>query len=230
MPIFVAHVSHELRTPLTSLVGFIETIQGPAKDDAEKVEHFLGIMHGQAERMRRIVADLLSLSRIELREHAPPKDRVDLGRILGNVVESLILTAGNKKMTIRLALPPSIPSIAGDQEQLTQLFQNLIDNAIKYGREGTPITVTVSCPPDSSRLTVRVADCGEGIAQQHLPRLTERFYRVDSARSRSLGGTGLGLAIVKHVVNRHRGFLEVTSEVGKGSSFIAHLPIGRPSA
>ena len=222
---FVAHVSHELRTPLTTLVGFIETIQGPARGNVEETDRFLDIMHEQAERMRRIVADLLSLSRIELLEHAPPTGQADLSRILTHIGEALALTAGKKGMSIRLEIADDLPAIPGDPDQLTQLFQNLMDNAIKYGRSGTPVTVTAK-PTASGMIEIRVADCGEGISPQHLPRLTERFYRVDSARSRRLGGTGLGLAIVKHIVNRHRGFLDISSQQGKGSTFTVQLPAG----
>jgi two-component system, OmpR family, phosphate regulon sensor histidine kinase PhoR len=244
---FVANASHELRTPLSTLVGFIETLRGPASDDEEARAKFLAIMHEQANRMARLVADLLSLSRIELNEHSVPTGRVELLRLLGQVVDGLALKAEQRGMTIELAPAAelaALPPVAGDADELAQVFQNLIDNAIKYGRAGTPIRVTASLVepapagaapsgtqaggipgrPPRRRIAIAIADRGEGIAREHLPRLTERFYRVDAARSRDLGGTGLGLAIVKHIVSRHRGRLEVDSETGKGSVFKVLLP------
>lgn len=223
---FVANASHELRTPLATLLGFIQTLQGPAKDDAEARARFLVIMREQAERMSRLVHDLMSLSEIELREHTPPETAVDLRQLLVSVAETLKLTAAAKEMTIEVKAEPDLPSVVGDRDELVQVFQNLIDNAIKYGRPDTPIEVLVK--RDSGRrgpaLAISVRDHGAGIPREHLPRLTERFYRVDSARSRVLGGTGLGLAIVKHIVNRHRGSLQIDSTVGEGSCFTVLLP------
>jgi two-component system, OmpR family, phosphate regulon sensor histidine kinase PhoR len=220
---FVANVSHELRTPLSSLLGFVETLRGPARDDKDAQDKFLAIMHEQAERMSRLIEDLLSLSRIEMDEHTRPRGRVDLRHVLGNVKDMLSIKAAARRMRIELDIPESAGPVPGDADQLTQVFQNLIDNALKYGREGTAVEVTVARPSERE-LSVSVTDHGEGIAPQHLPRLTERFYRVDAARSRQLGGTGLGLAIVKHIVNRHRGHLTVDSRLGEGSRFSVTLP------
>jgi len=234
---FVANASHELRTPLATLLGFIETLRGPARDDAEAGERFLAIMQDQASRMARLIEDLLSLSRIELNEHVMPRDRVDLGPLLHNVVEALELRAGERRIRIRLALPPELPEVLGAHDEIAQVFQNLVDNAIKYARPATEITIgahTVQRPHLDSNVSsagfvsVAVRDHGEGIAREHLPRLTERFYRIDAARSREMGGTGLGLAIVKHILNHHRGFLEVESTLGVGSVFTAFLPIAGP--
>jgi two-component system, OmpR family, phosphate regulon sensor histidine kinase PhoR len=234
---FIANVSHELKTPISTLIGFIETLRGPAKGDLEAHERFLGIMQEQAGRMSRLVADLLSLSRIELNEHARPSGGVDLTEIIGRVANALSLRAAERNMKIELPVGPMGRAV-GDGDELTQVFQNLIDNAIKYGRPGTSVTVSAARIADpgevrarlpglrraKAMIAVAVADRGEGIAREHIPRLTERFYRVDAARSRDLGGTGLGLAIVKHVVNRHRGSLEIESVPGEGSVFTVYLP------
>ncbi|XKH36037.1 sensor histidine kinase [Azospirillum doebereinerae] len=243
---FIANASHELRTPLSSLLGFIETLRGPARDDAEAQERFLSIMHDQASRMTRLVNDLLSLSRIELDEHMPPNGRVDVAEELENVIAALELKAAQRRIRLRLDAPEDLPRVVGDEDQLTQVFQNLVSNAIKYTREDTDVRVSVALVdgatvgftglPTSVRrggqggrggtamVSVSVRDRGEGIARTHLPRLTERFYRVDAARSRAMGGTGLGLAIVKHILNRHRGRLTIESEVGTGSAFTVYLP------
>jgi two-component system phosphate regulon sensor histidine kinase PhoR len=229
---FIANASHELRTPLTTLTGFIETLRGPAREDAEARERFLAIMHEQAARMIRLVEDLLSLSRIELNEHVMPQGRVALGPLLRHLADTLELRAGEHGMGIQLDLPPDLPEVLGDRDELAQVFQNLVDNGIKYGRAGSDITVVAatgdrpSYSGDSGGspfVSVAVRDCGEGIAREHLPRLTERFYRVDTARSREMGGTGLGLAIVKHILNRHRGFLDIQSTPGTGSVFTVFL-------
>jgi two-component system, OmpR family, phosphate regulon sensor histidine kinase PhoR len=229
---FIANASHELRTPLATLAGFIETLRGPARDDAEARERFLAIMGGQATRMARLVEDLLSLSRIELNEHVPPQGGVALAPVLDHLAQALELRAAERDMRIRLALPSDLSDVQGDRDELAQLFQNLLDNAIKYGRAGSEITVGAETVMRASTnggrvpvsyVSVAVRDRGEGIAREHLPRLTERFYRVDTARSREMGGTGLGLAIVKHIVNRHRGFLEIDSAQGEGSVFTVFL-------
>jgi two-component system phosphate regulon sensor histidine kinase PhoR len=229
---FIANASHELRTPLATLIGFIETLRGPAREDAEARERFLAIMHGQASRMSRLVEDLMSLSRIELNEHVMPRDRVALSPLLRQIAETLELRAGERDIRIRLAVPPDLPDVLGDRDELAQVFQNLIDNAIKYGRSGSEIMLqaeTASRPTrgssssENAMVCVAVCDQGEGIPREHLPRLTERFYRVDTARSREMGGTGLGLAIVKHILNHHRGFLEVESTPGVGSVFTVFL-------
>ncbi len=229
---FIANASHELRTPLATLSGFIETLRGPARDDPEAGERFLAIMSGQAARMGRLVEDLLSLSRIELNEHVPPRGRVSLTPLLDHLADALQLRAGERGMQIRLDLPADLPDVQGDRDELAQLFQNLLDNAIKYGRAESEITVDAETSMRAAAnpergpgafVAVAVRDRGDGIAHEHLARLTERFYRVDTARSREMGGTGLGLAIVKHIVNRHRGVLEIDSRVGEGSVFTVFL-------
>ena len=220
---FVANVSHELRTPLSSLLGFVETLRGPARKDPEAHESFLAIMHEQAERMSRLIEDLLSLSRIEMEEHSRPRVPVDMRLVLAKVEDMLAMKARERGMRIETSTPNDLAAVPGDADQLTQVFQNLVDNAIKYGRDDSPVEISV-VQSEADEIAVTVTDHGEGIPREHLPRLTERFYRVDAARSRQLGGTGLGLAIVKHIVNRHRGRLDVASEVGKGSNFTVFLP------
>jgi two-component system phosphate regulon sensor histidine kinase PhoR len=229
---FVANVSHELRTPLATLIGFIETLRGAAREDAQARDRFLGIMHDQTSRMSRIVRDLLSLSRIEEDEHTPPTARIALAPILNSVADALVLQARAKNIAIVVDAPAELPPVIGDADQLAQVFQNLIDNAVKYGRPHTKVRVTARPAQRPGRIpaglqtmvAVAVADEGEGIPREHLPRLTERFYRVDAGRSRQLGGTGLGLAIVKHIVNRHRGALTIESKIGRGSLFTVYLP------
>jgi len=223
---FVANAGHELKTPLASLVGFIETLLGAAHDDAVARERFLGIMRGEAGRMTRLVDDLLSLSRIELNEHVAPTSPVALPPLIEQVADALELRAAERGMRLILAVPEGLPDVYGDEDELAQVFQNLIDNAIKYGKPQTEIVVSAVVDrraAANSLVRIAVADQGEGIASEHLPRLTERFYRVDTARSRELGGTGLGLAIVKHVLNRHRGRLEIASTPGVGSTFTVCL-------
>lgn len=230
---FAANASHELRTPLATLVGFIETLRGPAREDDAARERFLAIMAEQAARMTRLVDDLLSLSRIEMNEHSAPTKPVDIAAVIGTVADALEQRAAARDMQISLQLPPDLPAALGDADELAQVFQNLLDNAIKYGAKGTQIEVTAGPSPrllpgtrpgDRGALAIAVRDHGQGIAREHIPRLTERFYRVDAARSRLLGGTGLGLAIVKHIVSHHRGALEIDSALGEGSVFTVHLP------
>ncbi len=234
---FVANASHELRTPLAAILGFVETLRGPARDDADARERFLGIMHEQASRMSRLVADLLTLSRIELHEHTRPEGRCDIGAVVRRVVTGLELQAMQRSMRILLDLPEALPPVAGQEDELAQIFQNLVDNALKYGRDGTAVEISGRISERAASETepeagaqsgrsvcIAVRDHGDGIAREHLPRLTERFFRVDTARSRRLGGTGLGLAIVKHMVNRHRGTLTVDSTPGEGSVFTVCLP------
>jgi len=221
---FVANASHELRTPLSTLVGFIETLQGPAADDEEARVKFLAIMQQQASRMARLVEDLLSLSRIEMNEHLPPTTPIGVVNVLRHVGQTLEMKAAARGMTIDYDIDDEQARVVGDADELAQLFQNLIDNAIKYSKPDTAITIGVG-PSRRFRdgVAIQVRDRGEGIARTHLPRLTERFYRVDTARSREMGGTGLGLAIVKHIINRHRGQLEIDSEIGEGTVFTVHL-------
>jgi two-component system phosphate regulon sensor histidine kinase PhoR len=227
---FVANASHELRTPLASLIGFIETLRGPAADDAEAQQRFLGIMDEQAQRMQRVIADLLSLSRIEMSEHQPPETMLFLPPLLERIaagMEPMLAAAGTR---IELSVPLNLPSVAADADQLAQVFTNLLDNAIKYGKRGGQIKLTAAPAGADPRLEpngvmISVADNGAGIPRAHIPRLTERFYRVDKGRSRAVGGTGLGLAIVKHVVNRHRGRLLIDSAEGEGTVFTVWLPL-----
>jgi len=225
---FVANAGHELKTPLASLVGFIETLLGAARDDAAARDRFLGIMRGEAGRMSRLVDDLLSLSRIELNEHVAPTSRAPVAALVEQVAEVLELRAAERGIHLALALPDDVPEVIGDEDELAQVFQNLIDNAIKYARPHSTVTVAADClaggpGANGGYVRIAVADQGEGIPSEHLPRLTERFYRVDNARSRELGGTGLGLAIVKHILNRHRGRLEISSTLGVGSTFTVWL-------
>ena len=223
---FVANVSHELRTPLTALMGFIETLKNAAKDDPAARERFLGIMEAEAGRMNRLVRDLLQLSRVEAEERVRPKEAVALRPLLEGVISALKGVAERKGDRVELSGEPVV--VPGDADQLTQVFTNLIENALKYGGAGQVVRVSLS-PEETVRgpaVRVEVADEGEGIDAVHLPRLTERFYRVDSHRSREMGGTGLGLAIVKHIVSRHRGWLRVESVVGEGSRFSVVLPLG----
>jgi two-component system phosphate regulon sensor histidine kinase PhoR len=220
---FIANASHELRTPLASLRGFVETLQGPARDDPEARERFLAIMSSQATRMTRLIDDLLSLSRVEMRVHLPPRGIVELSEVAAYVAQALEPVAAASKMQIVVTKSDSPIRIRGDRDEIVQVLQNLVHNAIKYGREGGHIEIAVSRVLDGSppqpRALIAVADDGPGIAPEHLPRLTERFYRANVAASREKGGTGLGLAIVKHIVIRHRGDLRISSVVGKGSTF-----------
>jgi two-component system phosphate regulon sensor histidine kinase PhoR len=228
---FVANASHELRTPLASLIGFIDTLRGPAADDPPAQARFLAIMAEQATRMNRLIDDLLSLSRIELTEHQMPGDDVVLQNLIERMAAAFEIRLKQRGITLDLSIAAS-PPISGDSDQLEQVLQNLFDNAVKYGREGGTIRVGLQTVMPGGRYPPRpgvilsVADDGAGIARQHLPRLTERFYRVDAGRSRAVGGTGLGLAIVKHVVNRHRGQLTIESEEGQGTTLTVWLPIG----
>ena len=226
---FVANSSHELRTPLSSLIGFIETLRGPAADDPGTQQRFLAIMAEQATRMQRLIDDLLSLSRIEISEHQPPDELLHLKPLLERILAGLepMLTANANR--IEVLLPTGLPMIPADPDQLTQLFTNLLDNAIKYGKKGGCVRLIAARAGADARfeangVLVSVSDDGPGIAREHIPRLTERFYRVDRGRSRAVGGTGLGLAIVKHVVNRHRGRLVIESAEGKGTTFTVWLP------
>ncbi len=226
---FVANVSHELRTPLTALMGFIETLRGPARDDPAARERFLGIMEAEAARMNRLVQDLLSLSRVESEERRRPAERLDLAMLIRAVAATLQPQAAAAGVGIRVEGAGAPVHVHGDPDQLTQVFHNLVENAVKYGGAGGEVVLRlypVAHDPvlRGPAIAVEVADRGDGIDPMHLPRLTERFYRVDSHRSRQKGGTGLGLAIVKHIVSRHRGRLKIESEKGQGSRFTVILP------
>ena len=221
---FVANASHELRTPLATIVGYAETLreQGGALDDPTR-DRFTSIVHDEARKMQRLVEDLISLSRIEAERYSVPQEALALAPLVEAARESCLGFAEERDSEIRIQTEPDLPPIPGDRGQLLQMIDNLIGNALRYGRPGTPVTVSASREGEMVRLTV--SDEGEGIAAVHIPRLTERFYRADPSRSRALGGTGLGLAIVKHIVERHRGTLEIESEVGKGTSAHVLLPI-----
>ncbi len=229
---FVANASHELRTPLTSLIGFIDTLRGPAADDPPAQTRFLGIMAEQAQRMNRLIDDLLSLSRIELTEHQLPATRVSLGDLIHRLAAGFEPQVAARRIRLDVSVPPSLPRVVGDDDQLEQVLQNLLDNAVKYGREGGVVTVSAGRVMPGGRWPPRpgvmlsVSDDGQGIARAHIPRLTERFYRADKGRSRAVGGTGLGLAIVKHIVNRHRGQMLIDSKEGAGTTVTIWLPEG----
>jgi two-component system, OmpR family, phosphate regulon sensor histidine kinase PhoR len=231
---FIAHASHELRTPVASLRGYVETLQGAARDDPKARERFLAIMATQAIRMTRLIDDLLTLSRVEMRVHVPPRGVVDLNEVIGFVAETLEPLAQASEVALKLVPWPGSARVRGEHEELVQVFQNLVQNAIKYGRKGGTAEVRIGREgPGRGRVqqfAVSVSDDGPGIASEHLPRLTERFYRVSAAASREKGGTGLGLAIVKYVVNRHRGELKISSTVGVGSTFTVLLDELAPEA
>jgi two-component system, OmpR family, phosphate regulon sensor histidine kinase PhoR len=224
---FVANVSHELKTPLTALMGFIETLRGPARNDPAAQERFLAIMDREAGRMNRLVRDLLQLSRVEAEERVRPSDPVDLVGLIQMTLATLRPQVEAAGIEIRFELPAERPTVPGDADQLTQVFHNLIENAIKYGAPQSMVSISIAPVAGVSgpMVQVDVIDQGEGIPAIHLPRLTERFYRVDAHRSRERGGTGLGLAIVQ----RHRGRLLVESAVGEGSTFSVLLPVAQPA-
>ncbi len=222
---FVANASHELRTPLASILGYIETLQGHAKDDPAAREEFLKIMDKQATRMQRLVNDLMSLSQIELNEHIKPSDPCALNELVLEAASALLPLQKKYDVTLETALTGD-PVVAADRDQLNQVLVNLIDNAMKYGGSGTTVKV-FTAPADlryANMVGITVADQGPGIGPEHLHRLTERFYRVNATQSRNKGGTGLGLAIVKHIVNRHGGELQIESTLGEGSQFTVWLP------
>jgi two-component system, OmpR family, phosphate regulon sensor histidine kinase PhoR len=227
---FVANASHELRTPLAALSGFIDTLQGPARDDVRARERFLGIMHTQATRMARLIDDLLSLSRVELSAHVRPDTSVDIVPIIRQVADGLEPLAHERQVEIEIDLPEAPVAIAGDREELLRLFENLIENALKYGASGGRVIVSLTSAVSGDgapEVRVMVRDFGPGIAPEHLPRLTERFYRVDVGDSRAQGGTGLGLSLVKHILNRHRGRLLIESVPKNGAVFTACFPQGK---
>jgi two-component system phosphate regulon sensor histidine kinase PhoR len=221
---FVANASHELRTPLAAILGFIETLGDPkAGGDRETRDRFLKIMFDEARRMQRLVDDLMSLSRIEAEKYQLPDTPVDLAELVGEVEKIFHERHGKRGMDVVCEIESGLPPVNGDQAQLSQLLHNLVSNSVKYGRPDTPIVVRLT-HGSGAMVKLTVTDESEGIDPDHLPRLTERFYRVDSGRSRALGGTGLGLAIVKHIVERHRGRMDISSIVGKGTNITIHLP------
>jgi two-component system phosphate regulon sensor histidine kinase PhoR len=228
---FVANASHEIRTPLATIVGSVETLLEPIPE-ADR-QQFLVMIREHADRIRSLVDDLLGLSRIEMSEHRLPHDRVAIGEVVELAVAALALKAQARRVELALTIAESLPLVAADGEELQQVFENLIDNAVKYGDENSTVSVEARLAMDSDSgedwsprgpaVAVSVSDMGQGIGAEHIPRLTERFYRVDKARSRQLGGTGLGLAIVKHIISRHRGCLRIQSTPGIGSTFTVYL-------
>jgi two-component system phosphate regulon sensor histidine kinase PhoR len=223
---FVANASHELRTPLSTLIGFIETLQGPAAEDEGARARFLDVMANEAARMSRLVDDLLSLSRIELDRNIRPRSSVDLRLLVDDVAEAFDVALRADERTLDVRFAPDLPPLVADRDQILQVLHNLVSNAIKYGRTGTPIRVEAECEDGAEGKLVRVSimNQGDGIPAEHIPRLTERFYRVDTGRSRRLGGTGLGLAIVKHIVERHRGMLRISSVPGESATISFTIP------
>jgi two-component system phosphate regulon sensor histidine kinase PhoR len=234
---FIANVSHELRTPLAALTGFIDTLRGHARDDEAARVRFLDIMSIEAQRMRRLIEDLLSLTRIELNEHVPPAGEVDIADVVRDAGAALAPLASTDSVSVAIEASPDLPPVRGDRDQLIQVFQNLIHNGIKYGRPGGHVWVAIGLPAEPtafgrgarSMISAEIRDDGEGIPREAIPRLTERFYRVDARRSRERGGTGLGLAIVKHILNRHQGRLLIESRAGEGSRFTVLLPAVVPA-
>lgn len=223
---FVANASHELRTPLATLLGFIETLASTdAGEDGATRARFLGIMQREARRIQQLVDDLISLSRIESERFTAPRDRVRLRAVVEQAVANQAFLAEERGSPVVLEVAENLPAVTGDEPQLTQLLDNLLGNALKYGRPGEPVTVGAHLLPGGQMVRLSVRDRGEGIAKVHLPRLTERFYRVDPSRSRAIGGTGLGLSIVKHIAERHRGRLTFHSEVGEGTTVCVDLPV-----
>jgi two-component system phosphate regulon sensor histidine kinase PhoR len=223
---FVANASHELRTPLAALLGFIETLQGSAREDSKARARFLAIMQEQARRMARLIDDLLSLSRIELNAHRRPDTPVDLAPIVRQVADGLETLARDRGVTVNIDNANAM-TVLGDHDELVRVFENLVENALKYGAAGRRVDIKLgqgSSAEGEPEAQVSVRDYGPGIAPEHLPRLTERFYRVDVTESRAQGGTGLGLALVKHILNRHRGRLTIESAPGAGAVFTVHLP------
>lgn len=227
---FIANASHELRTPLASIIGYIETLQGHAKDDPEAQDRFLTIMSSQAARMNRLVEDLMSLTRIEMRSHIPPEDRIDICALVRDAATALTPVAQKASATLEVDLPlDGGPQVIGAWDELTQVATNLMDNAIKYGGNPGHVTVSLAKPnekyPRAAGISIR--DTGAGISRENLHRLTERFYRVDTTESRNRGGTGLGLAIVKHVMAHHSGALQIESVAGEGSTFTFWVPLSQ---
>lgn len=223
---FVANASHELRTPLAAIKGFLETLQDPeaGKDDATRAR-FLKIMYDEADRMQRLIEDLMSLSRIEAEKFELPSEQINLSDLVGEARDFYINSRGKQEKEIQVDVPTDIPLIYGDRAQLAQVVNNLLSNAFKYGKKEAPVRINVAPNKAGTMLSLSISDEGDGIAPEHIPRLSERFYRVDKGRSKSIGGTGLGLAIVKHISERHGGRMEITSEVGTGTTVSVLLPI-----
>jgi two-component system phosphate regulon sensor histidine kinase PhoR len=223
---FVANASHELRTPLATLIGYTETLRDQGDElDGETRERFLTVIDDEAHRMQSVVEDLISLSRIEAERFSTPTEAVHLAPLIGQVVENSNRAAARRDSKLEVRIAPGLPPIAADSSQILQLLDNLVTNALRYGTPGTP--VTVSAEPEGAMVHLIIADEGEGIAPEHIKRVTERFYRVDTSRSRALGGTGLGLSIVKHIVERHRGRLTIESKLGVGTKMHVLLPVHR---
>ena len=221
---FIANASHELRTPLASISGFVETLRGPAKNDAAARDHFLQIMQNQTARMARLIDDLLSLSRLEMKPYLPPGAQVDVRRIVQGVIDSLSPLAKESGVVIERTFGDEPVEARGDRDELFQVFENLMENACKYGQAGGRVVVSIEKPAaPGHEVAVTIRDFGPGIPEEHIPRVTERFYRVDIDNSRK--GTGLGLAIVKHILTRHNGRLTIKSTLGEGAAFTVHLPV-----
>ena len=227
---FVSNVSHELRSPLTTLMGVVETLQGPAREDEKARNRFLELMHTETRRMSRLVADLLNLAKQEAVEHVRPTNPVSLQNILRQVVDALEASESYAEGRLKLDIQGDVPRVRGTEDDLFEVFRNLVENALRYSDPESCVAVRLhleesTAPTRPDRAVVEIEDRGDGIAPEHIPHLTERFYRVDKGRSREMGGTGLGLAIVKHIVNRHRGRLHFSSEVGRGTVVTVALPV-----
>lgn len=223
---FIANASHELRTPLASISGFVETLRGPARDDAAARDQFLQIMQNQTARMARLIDDLLSLSRLEMKPYLKPGARVNLRGVVESVINSLSPLARDSGLVIERDYQDYVPDVLGDRDELFQVFENLLENACKYGQSGDRVVVSIAGPDASAEgeTTVTIRDFGPGIPEEHIPRVTERFYRIDGELSRTQKGTGLGLAIVKHILTRHKAHLSIRSKLGEGAEFTVHFP------
>ncbi|BCG91088.1 MULTISPECIES: ATP-binding protein [unclassified Mesorhizobium] len=223
---FIANASHELRTPLASIAGFIETLRGPARNDPAAREQFLQIMQNQTGRMARLIDDLLSLSRLEMKPYLKPGTEVDLRQTVDSVIDSLAPLARENSVAIERDFAKGPLNVPGDRDELFQVFENLLENACKYGQSGGRVLVSIARGDLDSEpgIDVTIRDFGPGIPEEHIPRITERFYRIDAETSRTQKGTGLGLSIVKHILTRHNARLTIKSEVGKGAAFSVHLP------
>lgn len=224
---FIANASHEMRTPLASIAGFIETLRGPARNDPAAREQFLQIMQSQTGRMARLIDDMLSLSRLEMKPYLKAGARVDLAQVLESVIDSLAPVARENGLAVERQFAEGPLEVPGDRDELYQVFENLLENACKYGQDGDRVVVSIERGDTGGQpgIDVTIRDFGPGIAEEHIPRVTERFYRIDSETAQSRKGTGLGLAIVKHILTRHHGRLSIRSELGKGAAFTVHLPI-----